>query len=508
MRKFAAIAALAGVGVALVLISMMSSLFGDASSHREAPFISTDPSADTTDVYVFISPDKPDTVTLIGNWIPFEEPGGGPNFFKFDDNVLYALRIDNDGDATEDITYEFRFTTQRQNPNTFLYNTGPIDSLDSPNWNVRQAYNVTRVDDGGSNPLGENLATPPVNIGPASTPNYEALAAAAVHDLGNGVTVFAGQRDDPFFADVAAIFDLLTIRPGVPGNAGGGKDTLGGFNVHTIAIQVPISQLTSNGSAPAEATDPAAVIGVWATSSRPTTSVLSGSGEAPQASGDLVQVSRLGSPLVNEAVIPLGLKDRWNASQPRDDGQFLSFVTDPELAKLLNLLYGVNVPPAPRNDLVSVFLTGVEGLTMPANIVPSEQLRLNVAVPPADEPNPLGVLAGDNAGFPNGRRLVDDVYDIEVRAVAGVLVGDEFNVAPNNQLGDGVDANDLPFLEAFPYVGTPHEGFENIHGAGGAENSSGEDDDDNMGLIVVIVVLGVLLGVAVIGGAFFAMRRA
>ena len=402
--------------------------------------------------------------TLIANYYPAQEPGAGPNFYRFSDDVLYEIHVDNDGDARQDMSYQFRFDTQVRNPDTFLYNTGPITSLDDPDWNVRQTYTVTwaagKVQDGRV-VLGSGLMTPPANIGPASTPNYEALAAAAVHELDDGIKVFAGQRDDPFFVDLGSVFDLLTIRA-LPGNSGGGVDGLGGFNVQTMAIQVPIDQITEG--------DP--VIGVWATASRRKVSVLRRDGGEPLSIGSWHQVSRLGMPLVNELVIPLGEKDKFNTSKPMDDGQFLGRVTDPEIAKLLNLLYRGIVAPVPetgRSDLVAVFLTGVPGVNQPANGTPSEMIRLNTSIAPSAQPDRLGAIAGDLAGFPNGRRLVDDTVDIALRAAAcgygDVLEGilGLCNLAPNNLLGDGVDANDVPFLSEFPYVGTPNSGFEHGH---------------------------------------------
>jgi len=273
-----------------------------SSSHREAPLISGDPTADGTDLYAFTSPDAPDTTTLIANYLPFQNPPGGPNFYSFDDNVLYDIKIDNNGDAVPDITYQYKFTTTTQNPKTFLYNTGPIKSLDDPMWNIRQTYSLTKITAAGSTVLGTDIPTPPSNVGPTSTPNYEQLQAEAVKTIGN-VKTFAGQSDDPFFADLGGIFDLLSIRK-VPGNEGGGKDGLRGFNVQSLALQVPTTELTSDGSRPTDPKSPAAVIGVWTTSSRRSTTVL-GAGTAT-ASGDFVQVSRLGAPLVNEVVVPIG----------------------------------------------------------------------------------------------------------------------------------------------------------------------------------------------------------
>jgi len=438
---------------ALALLWMMPT---QASSHREAPLISQDPLADNTDVYAFISPNNPDRVTLIANFIPFEAPYGGPNFFKFDDNVLYEIMVDNDGDAVEDVTFQFRFRTEVRNGNTFLYNTGPITSLNSANWNVRQFYSVTRFDGprrrGRGTLLADNVQTPPVNIGLRSTPNYEALAAQAVTQLPNSTQVFAGQRDDPFFVDLN-VFDLLGVPPGDTNNS----DSLAGFNVHSIAIELPISLLTASGTRPTSASDPQAVIGVWSTTSRP--SVTTRAGGSEKQSDHYVQVSRLGNPLVNEVVIPRGVKDTFNSLEPTDDAAALPFVLDPEVPKLLSALFGVQSPPAPRNDLVTIFLTGIPGLNRPPNVTPSEQLRLNVAIPAVPNPNPLGVLGGDAAGFPNGRRLGDDVVDIALRVMAGATpLTPNFIISPNAQLGDGVGANDVAFLPTFPFVPTPRAG--------------------------------------------------
>src|SRR5262245_8822468 len=442
--------------IAAILVGVVSAPLLRASSHREAPLISQDPLADNTDVYAFVSPRNAGRVTLIADFIPFEAPYGGPNFFKFDDNVLYEIMIDNDGDAVEDITFQFRFKTQVVNPNTFLYNTGTITSLDSPSFNVRQTYTLTRVDgprrSGRASVLASDVPTPPVNVGLRSTPNYEALAAAAVRQLPGNTQVFAGQRDDPFFVDLN-VFDLLAVPPADTSNF----DSLAGFNVHTIALEVPITSLTRSGLRPGTATDPSAVIGVWSTASRP--SVTSRGGGQEAQSDRFVQVSRLGQPLVNEVVIPRGTKDTFNSLEPRQDAAALPFVTDPEVPKLLLLLFRIQSPAAPRNDLVTIFLKGIPGLNQPPNVTPSEQLRLNVAIPPTANPNPLGVIGGDAGGFPNGRRLGDDVVDIALRVMAGATpLTPSFNGGINAQLGDGVNGNDMPFLTAFPYVATPHAG--------------------------------------------------
>ena len=427
-----------------------------ASSHREAPLISQDPLADNTDVYAFVSPNRPDRVTLIANFIPLEAPYGGPNFFKFDDNVLYEIMVDNDGDAVEDLTYQFRFRTQVRNPNTFLYNTGTITSLDSPAWNVRQFYSVTLQEGprrrGQGIVLGDNLPTPPVNVGFRSTPNYDALAAAAVRQLSNDVQVFAGQREDPFFVDLN-VFDLLAVPPADTNNS----DSLAGFNVHTIAIEVPITHLTANGLRPSSASDPTAVIGIRSTASRPSVTTRGKGQEKHNA--HYVQVSRLGQPLVNEVVIPVGTKDVFNSFEPTEDAAALGFVTDPEVPRLLSAIFNIQSPPVPRNDLVTIFLTGIPGLNQPPNVRPSEMLRLNVAIPPSANPNPLGVLGNDLAGFPNGRRLGDDVVDIALRAMAGATpLTPSFNGGINAILGDGVAANDKTALAVFPFVASPHPG--------------------------------------------------
>jgi hypothetical protein len=470
-KALVAVSALAAVGV---IGSLAPS---GASSHREAPLISQDPSADATDTYAFVSPESPSTVTFVANWIPLEEPAGGPNFYKFSDDVNYQINIDNNGDAVPDLTYEFRFATTYQNKDTFLYNTGPIKSVTDPNFNVRQMYSVAKVE-GGQRTIvadAQGLSTPPVNIGPRSNPNYEATAQSTVYNIdGGGTRVFAGQRDDPFFVDLGSAFDLLGLRPFnkahlIKQATAKGVDAVAGYNVHTIAIQVPIVQLTQSRQPLSGPSDPSAVIGVWSTAQRYDSQTLKADGTRAH-SDTLVNVSRLGMPLVNEVVVPLKFKDFFNGSEPKDDAAngYAPLVTDPEIGKLIPALYpGVKVPPAPRNDLVSIFLTGIPGLNQPmnapnGNVQPAEMLRLNMAVPPKaiGKENRLGVLGGDNAGFPNGRRLADDVVDIELRAVAGATpFTPDFNHAPNNQLGDGVDHNDKKFTSSFPYLAEPWQGY-------------------------------------------------
>jgi hypothetical protein len=432
-----------------------------ASSHREAPLISQDPLADNTDVYAFVSPQRTDRVVLISNFIPLQFPSSGPNFWRFDDSVLYEIMVDNTGDAVEDITYQFRFTTQTRNPNTFLYNTGVVTSFDDPDLNVRQFFSLTRVlgprRTGSATLLAENVPVLPAYVGVTSMPNYGLLGSGvnviAPHDL----RVFAGPRDEGFYVDLGATFDLLQERTLV---AGGGSpiDSLSGFNVHSLALEVPIAQLTRTGARPGGQSDPSATIGVWSTASRPAVTTRSAGTQA--GSGAFVQVSRLGNPLVNEVVIPLSTKDAFNGLEPTGDGAALSFVTNPVLAPVMTALFGVQTPPTPRNDLVTIFLTGLPGLNqIGTNPRPSEMLRLNMAVPPSRSPHRLGVLAGDFAGFPNGRRVGDDVVDIALQAMAGATpLTPDFVRPPNNRIGDGVDQNDVDYLSDFPYLALPHAG--------------------------------------------------
>ena len=445
------------------------------SSHREAPEIAKDPVADSTDLYAFVSPDAPDTVTLIANYVPLQGPAGGPNFFEFGDDVLYQIHVSHSPAIVPDVTYSFRFTTEVLNPRSFLYNTGQITSLDDPNFNRRQFYTVTRTTRRGAEVLGKHLAIPPCNVGPRSIPDYPSLAAGAIHRLPGRRKVFAGQRADAFFVDLGSVFDLLDLRPFqnlhvVPSAAAPGVNVLAGLNVHSIAIQVPITDLTG-GRRPTDVLDPAATIGVWTTASRRASRVHDAHDDAYHGHGPWRQVSRLGNPLVNEALIPMGLKDAWNARTPRGDKHFLRYVQRPEVARLLPVLYPGVFPhlaglTADRADLVAVLLTG-----LPKGVVPGFQnytgptiadvLRLNVAVPPASSPNPLGLVGGDAAGFPNGRRVGDDVVTVELRAIAGAtypLVAPSYT--PDAAASLIKDGTTPPATSgAFPYLATPHDGF-------------------------------------------------
>ncbi len=457
----------AAAAVAAALASKVAPDAAVASSHREAPLIADDPAADNTDVYAFVSPDAPSTVTLIANYIPFEDPAGGPNYNTFDPTVLYAINVDNTGDGREDVAYQFRFTKTIANPNTFLYNTGQIgsDGADA-DLSVRQTYTLTRVlydSDGdvlSESVLGSNLVVPPANIGPRSNPAYNAFAG--VHTL-SGRKVFAGPRDDPFFVDLGSIFDLAGLRSfntlhEIPLPAEAGQDGVLNYNTHAIALQVPKTDLLQ-----APAAD--GTIGIYANASRQKVRILREDGTV-DTNGKWVQVSRLGNPLINEVIIPLGKKDRWNATDPADDAQFLQHYTTPELAGIADALYNVldGSFTTNRQDLVAVLLTGVPTLNFTGN-TKADLLRLNTAIPPTTSPNRLGVLAGDFAGFPNGRRLADDVTDIELRAVTcgyGMILQAALglcNFTPNNILDDDVDANENAFLSAFPYVAAPNQGY-------------------------------------------------
>ncbi len=439
-----------------------------ASSHREAPLIAGDPRADNTDVYAFVSPDDANSVTLISDWIPFEEPNGGPNFYPWADDTRYNIKIDNDGDAIADLTYTWVFTTHYRDPNgQFLTNTGPVTSLTDPDLNQYQTYDLTLTnsDTATTTTLLNDVIAAPSIAGAASMPDYTPLRDQAIYMLpGAGGKNYVGQADDPFFLDLR-VFDLL-----YGGNASElGTDTLAGYNVNSIALQVPKSALAINGNATRNP-----VVGIWSTTERHNTT-----------NNTFVQVSRLGNPLVNEVVIPLSLKDAFNAISPDVDHTVqpvVDKVETPILAGLLHDIYGVNVPPSPRNDLTEIFLQGISkanaGLSGdPATVLPvdlnsqdlnldasaargntaatpSEMLRLNMSIAPTAAPNSYGVIAGDVQGFPNGRRLTDDVVDISVQAVAGATVTG--SLVAGLATVDSVDRNDHAFGATFPYLALPN----------------------------------------------------
>jgi Domain of unknown function (DUF4331) len=400
---------------------------GNASSHREAPLIAEDPSADLTDLYAFRSPDKPNTVTILANVIPGEDPAAGPNWYTFSPNARYNLKIDTNGDALPNVTYRFKFHTK----------TGPFFLGDTA-----QPFTVTRIA-GGKSKVVARGTTPPNNIGPRSTPSYRSLAAKGVVSVAGGGSAFAGQRDDPFFGDIGAIFDLVAIRKGT-GNMGGGKDFFAGYGVHSFGVQVPIAGLNAkNGT-----------IGVWSSVDRRKVTTR---GTATRNSGGWVQVNRLANPLVNEVVIPTGLKDQWNALQPVQEGRFQKYYTTPILAAVINKLYKLGAPETGRDDLVAVLLTGVPKLNYTGPRL-ADLLRVNLTIPVTAKPDRMGVLAGDNQGWPNGRRLNDDVIDIAEQAVGGFLKGTKL------PLGDGVNGDDRNLLGSFPYAADPQSGFDNTKG--------------------------------------------
>ena len=410
-----------------------------ASSHREAPLTAEDPTADQTDVYAFRSPDKPNTVTLINNVIPGEDPAAGPNSYTFSPSARYDIYVDRNGDGKPDLSWYFRF--KAGSPTLFLGGT-------------QQSYTVTKVVGDRSTVVGSGLMTPPDNIGPRSTPNYHSLAQQGVQTLADGSTVFAGQRDDPFFGDIGAVFDLVAIRNGT-GATGGGKDFLAGYGVHSIALQVPISMLDNDSH----------VIGVWGATDRQGARVARADEKRSDSKrGGWVQVSRLGNPLINELLIPTELKDKWNRTTPDKDKQFEQYYTSPSLAALLNKLYPQYGPfkETDRSDLVAVLGTGLQSPNLNfTGKTFADELRLNLAIAPTapvGQGNRLGVIAGDNAGWPNGRRLEDDVIDIAERVVAGELIGHKL------PLGDGVDGNDVAYQTSFPYAADPFSGFDNTKG--------------------------------------------
>ncbi len=450
------------------------------SSHREAPAISKDPVADNTDTYAFVSPDDPGTVTIISNYLPLEAPFGGPNFFEFGDDVRYRINIDNDGDGNADIIYEFAFQTVVGDPNTFLYNTGTIDSISSTNWNRKQFYTVTKIEHGRPEVLAVNLACPPCNVGPLSTPDYANLAAEAIHGIGGGRTVFAGQRLEGFYVDLGAIFELGTLRPFANLHIGSltamdGVNATNDFSVHSIALKVPKQELTRDHWYPGDPMSKRSVIGVWASASRQAACIRVQESDFLEQAGDWIQVSRLGNPLFNEVIVPMGLKDLWNSLPPAADGRFVEHVLHPELAGLLPALYPGHFTAlagltAPRADLQAILLTGI-----PSGIVPkfqnftgntlADMLRLNLAIPPTtSNPNPLGLVGGDPAGFPNGRRVFDDVVTVELRAIAGAtypLVHPSYTPdAAALAITDGLDDTSTSYLSTFPYLGTPQGGYQ------------------------------------------------
>jgi Domain of unknown function (DUF4331) len=480
----------AGALIATAGLAGLGAGTASASSHREAPGILDDPQYDNTDVYAFNSPDKSNSVTIISNWNPFEEAAGGPNFFPWATDAHYDINIDNNGDAKADLIYRWKFTTSRtpkasdsfSGNGTFLTNNGQVTSLTDSNLLFRQTYDLTRIDVNhpkNTRKLLNNAHSAPSFVGDVSMPDYRSLRQQALIGLPGGGTSFAGQAEDPFFLDLR-VFDLLYGDQNTC-NKEIGNDTLAGYNVNSIALQVPRADLTRNGRS---------IVGVWSTTER-----------ANHKKG-YVQISRLGNPLVNEAVIPYKLKDTFNSIPPSKDAAALPFVEKPELAALLKNVCGVNAPLTHRDDLVSVFLTGLKGLNQPKGVTPSEELRLNTNKIPGQTQSRLGVIGGDKNGFPNGRRLTDDVVDVALQVVGGELVGNP------NDLGDGVNKNDAEFGTAFPYLALPLSGSADksspaaqsgrtLLTGGGNDKPSGGFPTQDVGLIGV-GLLALVAGAAAI----------
>ncbi len=479
-----------------------------ASSHREAPITALDHAADITDFYAFVSYDHPDRVTFIMNVDPFLEPSNGPNFFPFDPNVLYQIRIDNNNDAVQDVTIDVQFQTQIRAPQLFTGFAGAGAGIDAPanspapvapgtpivppaitslngpgsaGLSLRQTYSVTMWSGTKKVVLtpeaGGSMYAVPTNIGPRTMPNYDALAAQGIYTVGprSDIRVFAGTVADPFFIDLGAAFDSFNFRMGAGGGvlspaqdandlSNAAPNAVSGFNVNTIAIEIPISYLTSDGQQH-PATDKRATIGAWAVTNRPQLTVLR-SPLPEETNGRYYQVQRLGNPLINELIIGTGFKDKWSMSHPASDAQFASFDLDPTLARIFNAVYGINIPPPPRTDLLPLvtYAPPIAAPGTPAGPI-ADLLRLNTGVPPTPKASRkrMGLLAGDGAGFPNGRRVTDDVVDIAARVVAGGVLVKKFNVAPNNLIGDGVNATDVPTQETFPYVHFAYSGRDSRH---------------------------------------------
>ncbi len=473
-----------------------------ASSHKEAPYIAGAPKVDGTDFYMFRSYEggRQDYVTLVANYMPFQDPQGGPNFNQFDQNALYEVHVDNNGDAKEDLTFQFRFkSTSKRTALTVggkpvlipLINSGPVNGVNPASLNVRETYTVDLVRGGrrASAPNGNTSLTnvsgggatfdkPVDNIGDKSFPGgYEAYANQHVYNVaipgcGNG-RVFVGQRKEPFYIAVGKIFDLINLNPLGP-EVGGNKNDLEQKSVSTIALEVPVSCLATAGDT---------VIGAYTTASvrqgRLTDPApASGLNNANKEGGAWTQVSRLGMPLVNEVIIGMDDKDRFNASKPSDDGQFLNYVTNPALPALIQSLFPSAPAPTnfPRTDLVNAFLKGIAGVNQPKNVVASEMLRLDTAtaVTPAASQNAMGVAGGDKAGFPNGRRPADDVVDVSLRVAMGALcvltgptdalqVGCKPADAPAGSaaLTDGVRKTAADYQTTFPYLKAPMSGSFN-----------------------------------------------
>jgi hypothetical protein len=475
---------------AIAMLAMLGGAQLFASSHREAPITALDQKADITDWYAFVDPSNPDHVVMILNVDPFLEPANGPNYFPFDPGILYEMKVDNNHDGIPDVTFQFRFTTEILAPSVFTGYVGgiagipPITAMSGPGaagLNLRQHYTVTMVTKNGTQDLtGPNpLYAIPANVGPRTMPDYNSLRAQGIYSLANGIQVFAGTVADPFFIDLGAAFDSLNFREVVGGGVlppyfaandqqNYAPNTLAGFDVNSIVLEVPISMLTSDGKTHA-ATDAGAVIGTYGTTSRQNTIVLQNAAGvyAPQGSGTFTQIQRLGNPLINELIIGTGSKDKFSTDVPTNDAQFANFVLDPLLAHLFGSL-GIPVAPPPRTDLL--ILVQYQAPICPgckaSDAGPvADLLRLNTGIPPTPfaSANRMGFLGGDIAGFPNGRRLNDDVVDIAARVVAGILVSSQYNTP----IGDGVNVPSAPISPNFPFVAPAYSGRDSVHSGPG-----------------------------------------
>jgi hypothetical protein len=444
----------------------VSGVFG--SSHREAPGILKDPTADNTDVYAYTAQDAPGSLTVVANWIPLADPAGGPNFFPLDEDARYYIKVDNTGDGYEDVAYRYDFKTRFRNPNSFLYAVPPVNSINDRNLNLVQTYDLYKEEYNkdrkmvSSRRIVDDAPVVPDNVGPKTMPNFAQIEAGGVTPLKGGGKTIVTPANDAFFVDLGTIFDGINLdRPGRPniglGNQGGGKDDVAGYNTKSFVLQVPEREVTRDGKQVSGASAGNAVVGVWSTTERRSDQVLGGSRRGGHRAKKWVQVSRLGNPLINEVIIPIGKKDKFNRTSPANDARnFGRFALNPEPARILNALFGLGVQETNRTDIVQALLTGVPGLTqIGKDPAAADTLKLTLGVPPAAKPNRFGVLAGDVAGFPNGRRLADDVVDIELRVIAGALLSPPKNIP----LGDGVDQDDKPFRAQFPYVGLAGDGF-------------------------------------------------
>ena len=458
MKRLSLLAALLALAVAVPL--------SIGSSHREAPNILKDPTADNTDVWAFTAPDAPGSLTVVANWIPLADPAGGPNFYPLDENARYYVKIDNTGDGYEDVAYRWDFDTKFRNPNSFLYAAPGVTSVNDQKLNLVQTYDLYKETYRnrklvGSKRIANNAPVVPDNVGPKTIPNFAQVEAGGVTPLRGGGKTIVTPADDAFFVDLGAIFDGINIdKPGRPniglGNQGGGKDDVAGYNTKSFVLQVPESEVTRDGNQVSDMKSKNAVVGVWSTTERKRGSVLGSRAMGRKQGKGWVQVSRLGNPLINEVIVPIGKKDKFNATSPADDAKnFGQFALNPEPARILNALFGLGIQETNRTDIVQALLTGVPGLTqIGKNPAAADTLKLNLGVAPSAKPNRFGVLAGDLAGFPNGRRLTDDAVDIELRVIAGALLSPPKNIP----LGDGVDQNDKPFRAQFPYVGLANDG--------------------------------------------------